>query len=73
MGNSETKTAIEWFNTVGDLILRDLLIERDLGICKRKKYESLSSALHSSFFWDSTPEGFDYWRKYYRLISANGQ
>lgn len=69
----KNKTINEWFNTVGDVILREKLIERCQPSRRGARCKSLRKALSTGFVWRVTPEGYDYWYKLCKMYKTYNQ
>lgn len=63
------KTIIEWLGEIEDSAVRTKALKN---LDPKKRYvvvEHISEAILSSFIWEYTPEGQDYWEKiYYDLM-----
>ncbi len=64
----QSKSALKWFNKLPVEICNKAAINAKKKGALSVMSVSLKDALSSSFLWDETPEGHDFWEKIHRDI-----
>lgn len=61
------KTIREWFNSMPEPYRTEALVNCSMEDLDKQK-PTLKQALSGSFYWAKTPQGADYWLKFYQSI-----